>query len=595
MMIPNPLVATACARPDHLAICTADSQLTYSQLSERVAIRAAELQATNIQSGQRVGLCAPSGLDWVINLHAIWWAGAVPIPLDWKLTSYELEQRIEELQPDAVITTRTLSSPRINPMLSTHGTACEAAPWQIEQPCLVLCTSGTTGLPQAIELKARQLVFNLMGSAIRLGHHLDDVWGLCLPLHHVGGLSILIRCAWLGTTVQLLSSFEPDRINQTIDAGDLTLLSLVPTQLKQLVAGRKGQNFPSSLRTILVGGASLSDDLKSRALALGAPLAETWGMTETASQIATSMVNDPQAGLPPLPFATVESKNGRLVLEGPLSTTGMLSTQDRGTIDDNGRVHLSGRLDDQFISGGKNISPQEIERILASHPTIVDVAVVPLPDEHWGMRPVAVLVATEEESRPNDETLKEYCQQGLSRYKIPDQFIWVDALPRNELAKLNRSRLAEILVRSQEAQLRQADPQPLGSQPLLEGSQIDEGMDQPGGGTELPLGSLQSVAKTDGMLPQTIDAEFDDKLVPHHHGALEIGLGVHEGHSPATVLEDGTQAVIGGHQHLFEGDVAVLEDTAEEGYSGPIDLMKTNRDLISKHHDENPAGSWEDT
>ena len=169
-------------------------------------------------------------------------------------------------------------------------------------------TSGSTGEPRPIALSTAQLVFSAFGSALRLGHQGQDRWICALPLHHVGGLSILMRCAWAGTTVSLHTRFDAEKAHREIEAGQSTMISVVPAMLEQLLNVRKDTPFPASLRVILMGGAPPSDALLKRCEQIGAPLAVSWGMTEAASQIATTSPSDrptPEAGYPSLPFARV--------------------------------------------------------------------------------------------------------------------------------------------------------------------------------------------------------------------------------------------------------------------------------------------------
>ena len=286
-----------------------------------------------------------------------------------------------------------------------------------------------------------------MGSALRLGHALDDVWLCCLPLHHVGGLSILLRCAMYATCVDLRPRFDAAEVARALDGGEVRLASLVPAMLRAALGARGGRPFPDALRAILLGGGPTDEALLARCRAIGAPVSVTWGMTETGSQVATRAPGDlspgPHAGAP-LAFTRVVESGGRLAVEGPMAPGGRLVSHDRGAIDDAGRVHVTGRVDDVILSGGENIDPAEVEAALTDHAAVAGAAVVARPDPRWGQRPVAWLVPRDA-ARPADEELAAWCRARLAGFKVPDAFLWCDALPRTSLGKVSRGLLRQRL------------------------------------------------------------------------------------------------------------------------------------------------------
>jgi len=408
-MIPHPLAAAATARPAHPALRFQEQVWTYAELAQRVAALAGALQAAGVRRGDTVALGARATPDFVVELHAVGWLGAVA-----------------DVREEA-------------PPLDHVG--CEpisAAVWGLEDPRLVLHTSGTTGTPRAVPLLTRQLLFSAMGSALRLGHLPSDRWVACLPLHHIGGLSILLRCAWYATTVELHERFDAQAVSDALDAG-APLISLVPTQLLRVLDARSDRPFPPSLRAILLGGAPSSAALLDRCRAIHAPVSRSWGMTETASQVATTFPGDLDTpGAPPLAFARVHADDAGLLHVLPPHAAAPLLTSDRGELRD-GRVLVHGRADDLLISGGENLSPAEIEAVLEAHPAVREAAVIGIPDPVWGQRPAAFLVGVP----VPDEQLRAWCRERLAPYKAPDRFTWLDVLPRTALGKLQRAALRE--------------------------------------------------------------------------------------------------------------------------------------------------------
>ncbi|MBK6848481.1 MAG: polyprenyl synthetase family protein [Proteobacteria bacterium] len=461
LAIPQPLLSTALARAEHPVLICGDAVWTAARLQATVARRAAWLAAQGLAVGDVIALLGAPSVDWVVSFHALGWLGAVAAPLPDGQPLAEQERLLRELRPQAVLADAT-ALPGLGPALRalplagpepgaapTDGTPAVGATlperfWPLAEPRVVIFTSGTTGQPRQVELTTSQLLFNAFGSAIRLGHDLHDRWLACLPLHHIGGLSILTRCAWLGSCVVLEPRFEAERVAQLLDTGTVTVASLVPTMLARVLDARAAVPFPGTLRAILVGGAALPAPLLDRCRALGAPLALSWGMSETASQVATRFAGDLAAdhGAPPLAFTRVGERGGRLTVAGPTVREAQLLTDDLGYLDALGHVHVKGRADDVILSGGEKVVPAELEALLGTHPAVAEVAVVARPDERWGHRPVAFLVAREA-AVPAAE-LARWCRERLAAFKVPAAFIWCAALPRTELGKIARAKLRDL-------------------------------------------------------------------------------------------------------------------------------------------------------
>jgi O-succinylbenzoic acid--CoA ligase len=420
MKVPNPLAASARARPDHPALEADGRVWTYAELKERAALLASGLLASGAGPGCAVEIGGPRDADWVLTFHAVGWLGASAVP-----------------SPPSVVTPRP--EPGAVPLPERD--------WPLDEVRLRIRTSGTTGEPREVPLTVGQLLLSSFGSMTRLGHHPADRWLACLPLHHMGGLSILLRCAWLGTTVVLAPRFEAAPACEAIERGGVSLVSLVPTQLRELLRSWGPRPFPPQLRALLVGGGPTPPELLEACRAVGAPVALTWGMTETGSQVATRWPGDltpgPHAG-PPLPFARVSSEAGRLVVEGPITPGGeRLFTSDLGHLDALGRVQVTGRADDVMLRGGENLHPAPIEAALAAHPEVAECAIAGRPDPVWGESPVAWVVPKPGAS-PTPESLAAWCTGRLRRAEVPRAFQLVQALPRDELGKLARWRLKEL-------------------------------------------------------------------------------------------------------------------------------------------------------
>lgn len=430
--IPHPLMTAAAARPAHTAL--ASSGLTFQQLRTRVADRAGDYRSVGVMEGDRVGLCLRATSTSVVDFWALTWLGAVPVLVDMNWTDDRAEAALASVEArwvDAEASDDSLPDP---------------AAWVLDDPRVVVFTSGSTGAARPVTLTTRQIVFSALGQAARIGHHLDDRWLCVLPLHHVGGLSILLRGAFLGITVILQQRWDAESVTNAMNRGTFSILSLVPKMLQDLIDARSGDVFPTSLRVLLVGGAQASPSLLRAAKELRAPVALSWGMSETASQVATNIPGDYKNTLAPLAIAEVTSREARLSVRGPLVNGAYLGTQDEGSVDPHGRVKVIGRADRTLISGGENISVSLIERALLSHPGIGECAVVGQPDKVWGSRPWALVAPAPGTLAPGATEIRSYLAGRLRDFEVPDRIVHTAALPRNAMGKIVMEDLYELLA-----------------------------------------------------------------------------------------------------------------------------------------------------
>ncbi|MEA2347069.1 MAG: o-succinylbenzoate---CoA ligase, partial [Thermoleophilaceae bacterium] len=308
----------------------------------------------------------------------------------------------------------------------------------------VIFTSGSTATPRPIELTNANHAASAAASAWNLGVDPDDRWLCVLPLFHVGGLSILLRSVIYGTTAVIHDSFDARAVAAALATGRISLASLVPTMLRRL--REAGLTDAPGLRAILLGGGPIPADLLEWAREAGLPVAPTYGMTETASQVATA---DPvQAlegirGARALQGADIRIADdgeilvrGEMVSRGALADDGWLHTGDLGRIDD-GLLQVTGRLKDVIVSGGENVSPAEVEEALLHHPCVLDAGVSGVADPEWGEAVSAFVVARDVTAAE----LIEHCRDLLAPFKVPKHVEFVDSLPRNAAGKLIRARL----------------------------------------------------------------------------------------------------------------------------------------------------------
>jgi O-succinylbenzoic acid--CoA ligase len=326
------------------------------------------------------------------------------------------------------------------------------------ETALIVSTSGSEGEPKAAMLSHGNLEAAASASSARLPLGPGDVWLDCLPLFHIGGLSILWRCARAGAAVLLHKGFDALAVQRDLEERRVTHVSLVPAMLARLL----DLNIPPppGLRCVLTGGAALSPALYRRAVAAGWPVFPTYGMTETAAQVATF---DPAAtswaeGLVgrPLPGNEIAiGSDGRIRVRGPQVMLGYLDpggrpglgldngwfvTGDRGEIDGEDCLKVLGRADDMLVSGGTNIHPLAVESCLSACPGVADVAVSGVPDPVWGDLVVALVVGD-----AGDDRIHDWCRSRLPSAARPRRIVRLDRLPRTPLGKLERVKLRGLV------------------------------------------------------------------------------------------------------------------------------------------------------
>lgn len=326
-----------------------------------------------------------------------------------------------------------------------------------------ISTSGGSGPRRLVRLTAGNVNASIRASQRRLRNDASDRWLLCLPLHHVGGLSVLWRSFAAGGSAALHAGFDPSTVARALGSGSSTMASLVPTMLHRLLEGHPGPYH--GLRAVLVGGAAARRDLVVRGLEAGLPLAQTYGMTETCSQVSTVVPGEASESLgtsgPPLEGAEVTvvgekgepvgtGELGEITVDGAMVSPGYAGEPDRsgphrtgdlGALDESGRLTVIGRRDDLIITGGENVHPEVVAAVLEEHPGVRGAAVVGVPDPDWGQAVVGVVAG-----EVDGEEVVAWAKERLLAHEVPKRITVVDEIPQVALGKPDRSLLFEIAI-----------------------------------------------------------------------------------------------------------------------------------------------------
>jgi len=370
-----------------------------------------------------VALDLPGGAAFVRGLQRAWERGAAVLPLDPRLPGPARARLLDALRPTAIVDAD--GERRLGGVATADGDA------------LVVPTSGTTGGPKGVVLTHDAVAASAVASSRRLGVDAGDRWLACLPLAHVGGLAVVTRALHTRTPLTVLPGFDEAAVTAAARAG-CTLVSLVTAALRRI--------DPSLFRRILLGGGRPPEDRPPNAIA-------TYGMTESGSGV----VYDGR------PLDGVELRlapDGEILLRAPmllrcyrdvredgaverpaLDADGWFHTDDAGSWLPDGRLQVDGRRGDVIVTGGEKVWPDAVERVLATHPDVREVAVVGVADDDWGARVVAVVVPAEVGRPPSLGALRDHVRAALPAFAAPKEVRHVASLPRTASGKVERHRL----------------------------------------------------------------------------------------------------------------------------------------------------------
>jgi acyl-CoA synthetase (AMP-forming)/AMP-acid ligase II len=427
---------------DRVALVFDGVERTYRELHERVARVAGALAAQGVRPGDRVALLLHNGLEFPETLLACFRLGAIAVPINFRLTPAE----IDYIRADcgaAVLVDGPLD----------HEPAPQATVDESD-PALLCYTSGTTGRPKGAVLSHANLVASTRSWIHEMGATADDVWLSGQPLFHIGGINGMLPFLTLGAKAVITptTGFDPANAVRLMEQHAVTMCIFVPTQWDQITAIPQR----TRLRTAMWGAAPASQrtlEALSRTYP-GVDIVSAYGQTEMSG--ATTLLKGPDAtrkmgsvGKPmrdvELELADVVDGVGEIVYRGPLlmrgywnqpDIEGWFHSGDLARRDDEGYLYLVDRKKDMIVSGGENIYPAEVERVLREHPAVEDVAVVGAPHERWGETPVAFVVGSAGEAE-----LLEHCREHLASYKKPTAIHFVTSLPRNAAGKVLKREL----------------------------------------------------------------------------------------------------------------------------------------------------------
>ncbi len=491
--------------PNKVALIDAEHdnlKITYLQWNARVNRMAHFFQEKlGVKKGDRLSIYSVNRMAYLDAIFACNKLGAILQVINWRLTTNELADIINEVEPKVLIFSQEWSvqvdelRPKLGPGIryvcldeatfagdlswwkeSGYWSTAQPEPVELdwEDPWVICYTGGTTGLPKGAILNYRAMTWNSINTVMSWGLRSDDVVPHYMPLFHTGGINVmLLPIVHIGGTTIFCKGFDVDQLFDQIGNLGITFFFGVPAMLLMMIQHPlwESLNF-SNVRLAMAGGGNCPKIVYEAFWKKGVEFKEGYGLTEAGPNTfwlpKDEVKNKIGSVGRPLFHVDVKIVNvagqelgsnqvGELMVRGPhvfggywnqpeatdsVMENGWLHTGDLAKVDEDGCYYIVGRLKDMIKSGGENIYPAEIEDILHSHPGIAEAAVIPLPDEKWGEVGCAV-VARKLKSKITEETLILWMRDQMAHYKVPKTVVFVGSLPKTGANKVDKKYLVD--------------------------------------------------------------------------------------------------------------------------------------------------------
>lgn len=479
--------------PDSLFLASRHGLRTYADLERYQNFFLQLLHDFEVDPARPIGFLIHSCDELILAIASCWKLGIPFVCFNPTATSFELKRQIQQINPGVLFVEKELSknlpagnqvylkqldvekalSVKLEPSEQVRQYNPDTGP---EQVFGYFLTSGTSGFPKMVPLKRRQMLYAAASSAQNFRPGVNHFWLLCLPLNHIGGVSIILRSLLYGSGIYRMNNFDEQMVATFLSENKLfQVASLVPTMLKRLVDIQAFQTH-KNFKAILLGGGPVDPALLDRSVKKGIPLVSSYGMTETCAQISANPLLEPSGIYAPIKsVGTVFEPNeieirddtgkalgannpGSIWLKGPQMFGGYLNTDlnnemfdkngwfntgDFGHLNGNGQLFIESRRSDLIITGGENVSPYEVESELEKIDPITEAAVLGIPDGEWGQQVVAVVVAKTKKKIQTEE-IQNKLKERITSFKVPKQIVQIDSLPKNHSGKIIRGELLKF-------------------------------------------------------------------------------------------------------------------------------------------------------
>lgn len=454
-----------------------DRMLTFQEVSQEVQNWAEKIKACSLESKGFIGVLGANTKTTYFLILAIHQLGYPVVLFNFRLSEAELQQQLDEAAPLLLLTDPQLSQWATltyeKGLLLTYDqlheqtgvTYVPVATFDNDQLADMLYTSGSTGRPKGVLQTFGNHFYSAIGTGLNFQLTNEDAWICAVPLFHISGLSILMRSLVYGLAIYLEPKFDAARMNALLRTQTATIVSVVPYMLKQLLKQLpETAHYQPKFKGLFLGGGPIDPKTLQQCKNKNIPVVQSYGMTETASNIVALNFQDAQTktgavGQALFPVQLRLSTKHEIQIKSPTLAIGYyhqetayqakftedhwFKTGDVGEIDSEGFLYVRGRLDTMFISGGENIFPNEIEACYSHYPGIQEIVILPQTDAKWGAIPVALIV-WDQGTPLNENELVQFGRKNLAHYKVPTTFYLVPTLPKTGNGKMDYATLQKL-------------------------------------------------------------------------------------------------------------------------------------------------------
>ena len=418
-----------------------------------------------INKNDKITFISKSVLQYSIFSNLIPMLGGIFVPMNPKSPIDEITKKMNIIGSKKIIYDESIELEKVDNISLFRSEKSQESNYRFtwpsyEETFCILFTSGSSGLPKAVNISRKNIESSCNISQKNLNVEKSDKWLLCMPPYHAGGLSIIYRSLILGNKFHIEDDFNSEKVIDLIMSEKINIVSMVPTMLSKIVYQMKDRNLiaPKSFKFVLSGGAKTPEELILSSNNIGLKTLPTYGMTETSSQIATASPNDEfrplnSVGKPLLRDSVKIAKNSEIQVSGEMVANyydekvskKWLQTGDYGYIDKDNYLFVKGRIDELIISGGENINPLEVEEFISKNKKIKECIVLGKTDEYWGEKVVAAIYSDD------DITLEEINSYlgGLDKFKYPKDIVQLKKpLPKLHNGKFDRKKIKKLIDES---------------------------------------------------------------------------------------------------------------------------------------------------
>ena len=479
----NWLVKRARLDPDKIALILEHADFTFGELNSTVQLFASKLFTSGIRKNDPVALFSDNCFNGYVAILALQQLGARTIFLDTELSYDILNYQVNDCHPKTILISDSVNATEISKLDWPQTLMSEilslkkskgyqpVVEFNDQQVASIFYTPNADSNDTGVMLTYGNYFYSAMGTTLNLGINKQDSWVLTTPIFNVPGFSIIMRSLIYGISVYLIDGFNTDQINKVLINERATIISLTPPLLRELLnVLPQGKRYNDKFRCVFLGTGLIDNWTLLRCNMLDIPVLQSYGMTETTSNISALNFNDAEikAGSCGQPYFTeqvritninqdnigyIEVKsptvaigylNKRALYQSRFTEDGFFKTGDVGYLDDDNFLYLKGRQADLIYSGDKIIYPEEIENIYRSVNSIVDICVVGKHDEDSNTQVPIAYLTLRKHSFVTGSNLKEFGQHNLINYQVPTEYRLIDEFPKSTNGKILRNRLEHL-------------------------------------------------------------------------------------------------------------------------------------------------------